>query len=258
MLGSDLKDVVADFKKKVCDEVTLEQEGLMRYHVNTPFTFDDGDEFVILLKNVSRKWLLSDEGHTLMHLSYWIDSELIEEGKRRELIDGIAESFNLKVEEGQFNLYIEEDQFGDALFSYIQGLTKISDIDFLSVERTKSTFLEDFKRLISKNFEKEAQFDWTDPERDEAGAYSVDCRLDISKVPVFMYVVWNDERALNSTVSIMRYREWGYKFRAIVVHEDWAELNKKNLYRITDAADKQFPSFYGKEDNVVNYLKSEL
>ena len=213
MLGNNFQDIVTDFKKKVCDEVTLEQEGILRYHVNTPFTFDDGDSFVILLKNVGEKWQLSDEGHTLMHLSYWIESELLEEGKRRELIEGIAETFNVRIEDGQLIMYIEDTNFGDSLFSYIQALTKVSDIDFLSVERVRSTFLEDFKKLIAEKFQEKAHFDWTDEERDKKGAYSVDCRIDLAKIPFFVYAVWNDERALNSTVSIMRYKEWGYKFR---------------------------------------------
>ena len=255
MIGSEVRDIISDFKKKVCDQVTLEQDGVLRYYVNTPFTFDDGDAFTIILKNVSRKWLLTDEGHTLMHLSYWIESDLMEEGKRKELIEGIAETFHIVIEDGQLNLYIEEENFGNSLFSYIQALTKISDVDFLSVERTKSVFLEDFRRLLTDNFKEAARFDWTDAEKDEAGAYSVDCRLDTSSEPIFLYAVWNNERALNTTVSIMKYKNWGYDFNAIVVHEDLGELNKKNLYRIMDAADKQFPSFYGKEQSLVSYLK---
>ena len=256
MLGNSFQDIATDFRKKVCDEITLEQEGNLRYRVNTPFTFDDGDTFVILLKNIEGKWLLTDEGHTLMHLSYWIETESLEEGKRDELIDGIAETFNVRMEDGQLVLQIEYPNFGDALFSYIQALTKISDIDFLSIERVRSTFLEDFKKLIAEQFEKEARFDWTDEKRDEAGAYSVDCRIDLTKIVFFVYAVWNDERALSSTISIMRHKEWGYKFRAIVVHENVESLSHKNLYRIMDAADKQFPSFYGKEENLVSYLKA--
>ena len=257
MFGNSFQDIVSDFKKKVCDQISLDEEGLLRYHVNTPFTFDDGDSYVILLKNVEGKWQLSDEGHTLMHLSYWIEGELLEEGRRKELIEGIAESFNLRVSDGQLILGIENELFGDSLFSYIQALVKISDIDFLSVERVKSTFLEDFDRLMAEEFNEKARFNWTDNERDKAGAYSIDCRLDISRIPIFIYAVWSDERALNSTVSIMRHREWGEKFRAIVIHENMEDLNKKNLYRITDAADKQFPSFYGKDENLISYLRSE-
>ena len=41
-----------------------------RYQVFTPFLFDDGDHLVIVLKRNNSHWVLSDEGHTYMHLTY--------------------------------------------------------------------------------------------------------------------------------------------------------------------------------------------
>jgi len=63
-------NIEQDFQKKVCDEVRLLPEGLMRYIVEHPFAFDDGDHYIVILKNVAGEWELSDEGHTIMHLSY--------------------------------------------------------------------------------------------------------------------------------------------------------------------------------------------
>ena len=59
-----------DFKRKVCEMVRLESEGMNRFRVFTPFTFDDGDHLAIVLKRYDKHWFLSDEGHTYMHLSY--------------------------------------------------------------------------------------------------------------------------------------------------------------------------------------------
>ena len=59
-----------EFKQKVCEEIDVEPEGLTRFVVHTPFMFDDGDHFVIIMKKSADRWILTDEGHTFMHMSY--------------------------------------------------------------------------------------------------------------------------------------------------------------------------------------------
>ncbi len=38
-----LDEMITEFRKKVCSEIELEQEGLNRYIIHNPFLFDDGD-----------------------------------------------------------------------------------------------------------------------------------------------------------------------------------------------------------------------
>jgi hypothetical protein len=64
----EIKYIEKEFKEKVCKEIRLMQEGIDRYRVFTPFQFDDRDSFAIILKNAGNNWILSDEGHTFMHL----------------------------------------------------------------------------------------------------------------------------------------------------------------------------------------------
>jgi hypothetical protein len=41
------------------------------FAIQVPFMFPDGDHFVIVMRQNSRKeWEFSDKGHTLMHLSF--------------------------------------------------------------------------------------------------------------------------------------------------------------------------------------------
>ena len=51
-----------EFKRKVSDEIDIEREGIDRYVVYTPFMFDDGDHFVIVLKKHDDQWRFTDEG----------------------------------------------------------------------------------------------------------------------------------------------------------------------------------------------------
>lgn len=62
--------VADDFHTKVSAKVRLAGEGVDRYRVFTPFLFEDGDHLSIVLKREGAQWVLSDEAHTYMHLTY--------------------------------------------------------------------------------------------------------------------------------------------------------------------------------------------
>lgn len=62
--------IAIDFKEKVSEAVRLYEEEVNRYRVFTPFTFDDGDDFSIVLLKNGNGWVITDEEHTFMHMSY--------------------------------------------------------------------------------------------------------------------------------------------------------------------------------------------
>ena len=77
---------------------------------------------------------------------------------------------------------IRNGQYGDALYSFVQALLKIADVTFLTRERVKSTFLEDFREFIEKTVLKDRRtFDWHEPEHDPEGLYAVDCRIEVPR-----------------------------------------------------------------------------
>jgi len=135
--------ILQSFKQTVCAEVRLVPEGVDRYRVFSPFTFHDGDHLSIVLKRDSLGWILSDEGHTLMYLSYRMDINDIMQGNRGEIIINILSQYLISEQEGELIHTVPGDQYGDALFQMVQGLLRISDISFLSREFVRSTFKED-------------------------------------------------------------------------------------------------------------------
>src|SRR5258708_20684742 len=148
----DTNDIEREFKQKVSDQLTLEPEGLDRYIVNTPLTFEDGDRLSIVLKKEGDDWVLTDEGHTFMQLSYDLDEADLQDGNRGEIIDRTLLAHGLRNRQGELILPIEGGRYGDSLYSFVQAVIKIDDIRFLSRERLRSTFIEDFKRLLERIF----------------------------------------------------------------------------------------------------------
>ena len=90
----NIESIEKNFKKKVCEQIRLESEGINRFRVFTPFLFDDGDHLSIVLKKDQHEWILTDEGHTFMHLSYDIDSKDLLKGTRQKLISDALSVFN--------------------------------------------------------------------------------------------------------------------------------------------------------------------
>ena len=147
----DLQGIERDFKTKVCERLCLEPQGIHRYRVSTPFMFDDGDHLVIVLKREDDRWILSDEGHTFMHLTYSMDEADLYRGTRQSIISSVLSAFFVDDREGELMIPIENGGYGDALYSFVQAILKISDVTYLSRERVRSTFMDDFRTFIAMN-----------------------------------------------------------------------------------------------------------
>ena len=249
------EDMIKQFHIKVSSGVNLVQEGLNRFRIDTPFTFDDGDNLVIVLKSHNNKWYLTDEGHTYMHLSYRMDTKVLQKGKRQKIISDILSTFELSDRDGELVLPVVDSNYGDALFSFIQGVLKISDITFLNKEIVRSAFLEDFKEFISLTIPPQnLVFNYFDADKDPSGHYVVDCKIDSIAKPTFMFALSGDEKTRDATITLHQYERWGYKFQSVGIFEDQESINRKVLARFTDIADKQFSSLSGNRDRIERHL----
>jgi hypothetical protein len=142
------QDIIRAFKESACGEIDLAGSGLDRYVVQVPFSFTDGDHYVVILKQEGQDWVLSDEGHTLMHLSYELREMEFEEGNKRKRIDEVLSSYQIENRDGQLVIKVPPGHYGDALFTFVQAITRITDITFLDRTTVKNTFREDFNKVI--------------------------------------------------------------------------------------------------------------
>lgn len=252
----DTAELEREFKRKVCDEIGVEREGIDRYIVYTPFMFDDGDHFVIILKRRDDKWRLTDEGHTFMHMSYG-EIDLLH-GTRKSIIDQVLSSFRLANEGGELCLDVSDDQYGDALFSFIQALVKISDTTYWTQERVRSTFMEDFRALLEEQVpSKRRTFHYCDKLRDPDGYYPIDCKINGMARPLMVFGILNDAKCRDATITLLQFEKWGQQFHSMAIFEDQTQINNKVLARFSDVAEKLFSSL-GTRDRIGKHVAEVL
>ncbi len=253
------QDIIRAFKESVCGEIDLASGGINRYLVQVPFTFADGDHYVVILRQEGQKWILSDEGHTFMHLSYELREREYEAGNRRKIIDEVLTSYQIENKDGELVLTIPAGRYGDALFTFVQAITRITDMTFLDRATIKNTFREDFNRLVS---EKAAEagiqnitFGYTHPVHDPQGKYPVDARLNgVTSQQVLVFAVGNDDQCQTATIVLLQWEKWEEQFHSIAVFRDHTEINRQYLARLSDVLGKQLPSL----DSAKDRLKREF
>jgi hypothetical protein len=245
-----LEAVKDEFKHRVCEQIDLQPEGEGRFLVVTPFRFEDGDHFGIVLKQENGNWILTDEATTLMHVSYQMEEQDLEVGNRAEIIENSLHGFSVQNREGELVIPVSEGRFGDALYNFVQAITRVNDISFLSRERVRSTFIEDFKALLRAKVPSDRlAFDWTSQEFDPHKKYPVDARINGMKRPLFVYALQNDERVSVATISLLTFERWNMPFQSMAVFEEQEVISRKTLARFTDVCEKAFSSL--EEDNKV-------
>jgi hypothetical protein len=254
-----IEKIEKDFKNKVCEKLALSSEGIDRYRVFTPFMFEDGDHLSIVLKRRNGGWILSDEGHTYMHLTYEIDEKDLQRGTRQKIITNALSIFSVEDQEGELVVPIRDDGYGDALYSFVQAILRITDVTYLSRERVRSTFMDDFKAFMEETVPADRrEFDWYDRQLDPEGKYPLDCRINKMPRPLFVQAIPHDDKTRDATITLLQFEKWGIQFRSLAVFEDQEKINRKVLARFSDVCEKQYSSLAGNKDRIKRFIEETM
>lgn len=258
-MNFNISDIENNLRNKISNEIALIEEGVNRFRVFTPFEFDDGDHFSIVLKKENGNWRFTDEAHTIMHMSYDMDISVFKKGNRQKIITNTISNFGLEENEGTLSIKIENDNFGGAFYNFVQALVKITDLSYLSKEQVRSTFYEDFRSLICESVPKDRLiFDYTHSDYDKEGKYVVDCRINGMPKPIYLFAIPNDSKCKDVMINMYLFERWGIKYHSISIFEDQEQINRRVLAQFSDIGEKQFSNLLSNKDRIKIYLSEQI
>jgi hypothetical protein len=250
------QDIIESFRQKVGREIDLEAEGVDRYIIYTPFMFDDGDHYVVVLHQERGQWVLTDEAHTFMHLSY-SDVELTR-GTRARIIDQALMSYHVENNDGELRLAVPDGAFGDALFTMVQAIGRITGTALWTRDRVRDTFEEDFRSLLQQIIPSgRATFDYIDRTVDPDGNYPIDCRINGMPRPCFVFKVANNDQCQKATITCYYHERQQKQFSSVVIFQDQTDIARKAIAQLSDVVGKQFASL-GARERIEAYFKDQI
>jgi hypothetical protein len=155
----------------------------------------------------------------------------------------------LRNRQGELVLQIEDERYGDSLYSFIQALIKIDDIRYLSRERARSTFVEDFKRFVDRVIPASRRtYKWRHLVKDPKGNYEADYFINGTATPLVVFALDTDVKVRDATIALGAYERWGLKLNSLGVFEDQESINRKVLARFLDICGKSFSDLSATEE----------
>ena len=245
-----------ELNELLCKEVQIDQEGIDRYMIYTPFAFDDGDHYVCVLKKHGDNWCVSDEGNTFMHMSY--DMSDFMGGTRERVIQDAIGLHGMECKDGVLTMCVSEAMIAHAVFSFVQAVSKITNVTKFTREIVHSAFMEDFNNIITNISENHhSEFNWHDKEHDEKGLYSVDCKIEGTSRPWLIFAVNSTDKCKSAMMFCLMMEKFVPEARSIAIFEDQVSINSTAVAQLTDVAWKPFSSL-GEKDRIEKYFKDEV
>jgi hypothetical protein len=212
--------------KTFCSAAEIVEISGNLFGINLPLHFPDGDPLQLFLKvddNGGMK--LSDLGHTLMHMSYTFDIDLLEKGSRKVQFDNIINRESITEVNGEFLINTSLDRLAVDVLSISQSIISIFELSGWTKENTRSTFYDDVESIIvnSKYGDKVIK-DYQLPEMELSDLYPIDYYIPTARASIFIFAIPNKDKAQLTTIILERVKRYKVLFDSILIFENYANI----------------------------------
>lgn len=125
MTSIDIVRMTESLRNGVYSMITLEPMDADCYLVHTGFTLPDGNELHLVLKEKHGRWIITDEAHTLMWLSY---EDLYISESHRKMLDLILSSNSVSFDDGRMYIDCTGRDAGQCLVSMVRAVLRTADL----------------------------------------------------------------------------------------------------------------------------------
>lgn len=228
-------EVIEDIRKSICAEFYFDEIGINEYLVHTDAYYDDGDELHIVMKIASDSILLTDEGHTLMWLSY---EDFNFTDTRMKLLNKYIDQNNVTLDNGRIQVKVDTPKHvGPALLSLTQSMLQIASLRNLNRNVVASTFMEDVLSTF-RNSDLAGICDYKKKISAGNGDFIEPDIFINDKRPVILFIAGSSERAKEVAINLLLMQKMNEKYRTIVVIDDDSGISKKDRERLVNYAER--------------------
>lgn len=233
--------------------VSLEETAPGISRVYLPFFHEDGDMISIYLQSLDDgSFILRDFGNTIMRVSYTFE---IDTDNKRNIIRSIIKSNYGKYDDGEIILESSEQNLIQSIFQFSQIVAKVSNVDIIRHEITKSMFSDYLSDFIYQNFRDYNLKSNISPTNDKQ--LVVDYSIG-DKKPIYIFGVGENAKASRVVISCLTFQKYRIPFQSLVIHEDFDSLSVFNRNQITNAADKQYTSLDDFKIEGTEYIQRQI
>ena len=217
--------------------------------VDTEFFFPDGDGYSLYLTPTPTGYVISDRGHTLMQLSYYMDVAALRAGNRRSLFERCLAAREAREEDGVILVETRSDDLGSAVVRFSQLVTEIRALEFLSRTRVENTFFDDLKTAIGEAISMDRVSEgYVVPGLPDAENYTVDYYIPGKSAPLYLFGVHSKDKARLTTIVLQHLVGHEHEFDSILVFRDQTEIPAADLARLSNVGGEQVASLSARED----------
>lgn len=243
-------DMETTLCRALCGSVKVQKRGESLWQVDTPWTFPDGDGYSIYVSQAPTGGLrVSDQGLTMMRLSYENDITKLHEGTRGRLLTQVLADAGLSEDDGEFYLDATAEELGTSVLRIGQALTRVHDLTFLNRLRVESTFYEDLREKLQTVVGADRLTEgYVVPGVANARDYPVDYFVSGGASPLYLFGVPNRDKARLATIILQHLVRAGQDFDSMVVFQNAADLPRADLGRLMNAANDMIDSLDATDD----------
>ncbi len=180
---------------------------------------------------------ICDFGMALMRLSYTFD---ITTYTRQQIFDSILINNNVNNDDGNLYLDAPVSLLYESILQFAGCMQKVCNMRYWSREVVRSAFYDDLRDYVTSELRR---FSPT-PDHVPLSDYpiiSVDWSLKHNDRDLYVFGVRGNSKAKSVAISLLEFQKERLPFISLVVHEDMAELGKKESLYLTRNADTQYP-----------------
>ncbi len=241
----DTVDHIAILRDGFNDHVGLREVRPGVFKLLIPVFHEDGDMIDVFVEPQGDTVRISDEGLTLMRLSYTYD---IDTANKRKIFERILSDYGLQEADGLVYTDAEPGWLCPAVLRFTQAVAKICNMRAFRREVVRSLFYEMLQEFVEDSLQDYGPVQNTHPlpYREEL---EVDYEFSKLIQPAYLFGVPNRDKARLATIACQGFQLQGLKFRSVAVHESFEGLPSKDRLRVTSALDKQFISLDDLREN---------